>query len=720
MRPYTPTNEISSLIGWANKVDCLSLSRKYLKAFRVSNEENTPGENASTARATSLASLLEIEANLTRTLDEESFEHGVGRRQPSEEFVHLYNEIASRRDEIRRHVYARAVKTLHSILDEITYPSPDASQFILNFLDNDKSKRKKKNTLSDSNICLLVRAIQQVSSPASLMNEFIKPIVRRVRHHFILSGDETIPQDKVDKLPHLILAYLRHLLTHTAPVIGILDDEAYFYAQINALVQHVLFQRGYFERMSNPPPSSLSSSSSKVKSNTVSLTVLVQDIMKYDAFIQECVGGINTFQEKKIPSLTEKLICHNSNLFQWWISAQHNHATHALLTSITTSSDRDDKSNAVHSSVHRSVHSSAHHGASTIKRITETFQSFLYSQKVKASLLQQPSSRSVYVEKVIKPTCMFYLKKQHERATALRGQMDGTTIYVLSSILNQWIVLIDSMAQASLKLTYSEGSADDDNGNNDDKNPDPPGDMHVHMPELQVMGEDFQNMSRAMIEECTNSYITLLMERSTFASFLMTASHTLSHGPNDDEIVFGLEDVHLILQALSTPTGTGLLMGQRRVRDELLHNVRRFLEKQFLEILLDDSLTMRIDGCQSFIGIIGGLMDSTVMEDDNSHDYGDESIEVESAASTTASHRRNIPDGKLNDLCRFLEVSMIDSMRGALFSLMDKDEDDDVIDYEEVEMDGTIFEEVENMVRSKGFKHMTVRECISLLNRTSK
>mmetsp|Transcript_19985 Transcript_19985/g.30257 ORF Transcript_19985/g.30257 Transcript_19985/m.30257 type:complete len:783 (-) Transcript_19985:176-2524(-) len=691
---FSPTNEVSKLRQLGNKVDCIALSKGYLKALQV-QEQVIVDKQDEFASEPSLHFLVEVEENLTK----------IFRVTPkpssssSPQFHKLYAEIQRRQNVIRTHIMVRSTLQLQKVLDDHAYPSPNASKYIISSIDscsnsNAIHKNLNKNEIDVTSIPFLVGAMQQVSismtisfngndNENALMREFVKPIVRRVRHHFILS--ETIPQDKVaSKLPYLLLTYFGQVLAYTAPMIHKIsqlqdgdDDskvriheasnsnnrEAYFYEQINALVQHVLVQRDYFESMSDR--------------KNIDLSILVQEIMKHDASIQKYVGGREAFRAKGVPSLTERLVCKNNNLFQWMIVAQHDSAINALTKNKRTIVVKDGEVKK--------------EGLEAIESTMEIFHSLFYSHRAKLSLLATESSTPYqcrFLQKIIIPTCMCYLNHQHESATALRNSMDAATIYGLSELLTQWIALIDVTTQTAQKLSVA---AEEMNASN--------------MADLKAMSGSFDNFSNAMLEECSNCFMNLLMERSTLSPFLMTLSHILSRGPDEGVCNTEVADVHMILEALklsSTGEDNGKLegrenrlLGRQHVKNQIISNVSAFLEQQFLEVIMDDMLTLKVDGCQVFISVVDGLMTSLR----GVHIHGDGS------------------NARLEEFCNLLNESVLKTMRDAICTLLEKDSNES-INMDEVEIDGTIHEVIQSMIQSKGFEHLDIAEIISLLNRT--
>jgi hypothetical protein len=61
-------------------------------------------------------------------------------------------------------------------------------------------------------------------------------------------------------------------------------------------------------------------------------------------------------------------------------------------------------------------------------------------------------------------------------------------------------------------------------------------------------------------------------------------------------------------------------------------------------------------------------------------------------------------------------MSQVEKFRDPLYVLLGK-ESHEMLDYLELEGDGTLYSEVENMLQVKGFSYINVEDAISLVNR---
>ncbi len=576
------------------EVDVISLARAYYDVIQNSRTRNEQ------------EFLVYIESRLKHILQS----HYSFLFASSQEFKSIYGEISRRHTFIQLRIQSEAIISVRKTLRQNSYPSPQASKLIL-------SEMEKQPSCSDFR--MHIESLREIDRKI-LTKEFVSPIFQRVKHHFLVS--RTIPQEKLMKIPHLILAYLRNIISYTALVVSKIEIEVDFYHQINQLIQHVCFQRGYFEKFHT--------------ANVAILTVFVQDVLTFDSFVRDNVQGQSIVE---LSSLTEHIICRNMRLFQWWIKSQRDYALHILGNS------KND-------------------GAiSGCKSVAETFQALLYSLRAKISLLRQSPYRSMCFEQVVIPVCMEYLDLQHHRATAVRNSMDSSTIYNLPSIILTWLDLIEEIEQSGAKLDAFDS------------------------PELSSLGGSFEKFSDAMIDDCANSYVNLLETRSTLSSFIMTTGHLLSHGEtsvhNND-----MDCVYMILKVWKSETI--LSRRDRKARDTIVKKVSHYLERQFLEVVMDESLEMQTAGCRSFSNIVLEMIRALNIQEEESL------------------------CGRLRDIALFMTKAH--QIHAVIHKLMDKAQSEQ-LDYFELEQDSILFNEVGSMVRSKGFTSMTIEDAISLLNR---
>lgn len=621
----SPKDEKSKLQSLSNELNVICLAKSYLDVMRKSGID---GNDVSTVQ------LIHLESLLKKEILQPLHHVMMSKSKPSDEFRVLYNEISRRHTAIEKRICACAILGVRKTLKQTSYPSPDATKIIVSALELEAFPiDRPTGSESSSDMRINIEALQQIDSKI-LTKELVKPIVQRVQHHFLTS--RTIPQEKLLKIPHLIIAYLRKVIPYAAPILSRTKCEVYFYQEINNLIQHTLFQRGYFEKM--------------VNSNAVVLTLLVQDVMKYDVFIKEMVGKERSLSKDArtimplpvivdMPSLMEQLVCKNSRLFQWWIETQHNHALHIL-------SENEES-----------------HDSEAINSTTEIFQSLLHSQRAKLSILKQPRYRSMFLQHLVIPTCMKYLELQHKRAKMVRSKMDNSTIYNLPSNIIQWIMLIEHTSQTVRKL------------------------HDFNSPELVSLSESFETFCTALLEDCANSYMNLLMERSTLSSFLMTAGHLLSHG-GDSSIQNGMADVCMILNVWNSESISNLV--ESRTKNVIIEKVGHFLEQQLLEVILDESLQMTKGGCQLFCQFV---------------------LEIVQIMNTTTDEKCCC---RLHDLTQFMLET--EAVRRYIYTLLDKEQDEE-LQYLEVEQDGTLFTTIDSMIRAKGYEFMSVQDAVSLMQR---
>lgn len=638
----SPQDKLLTLKSLSNQLDCLSIAARYLDALQLSLLSSSSSDpNGSTdgrchgdssEQMLSMQQMVALESQLGFVL--QSYSEDYTAASVSSEFQEIYCEICNRHNKIQRHIRARAVLALRKVFHDLAYPSSDA----LEYLHSEIIKGKNNSEFYTS-----LRALEDMDVEL-LARELARPIVDRVQYHFLKS--ETIPRDKVLKVPHLLFAYLRQVMPHVAPIVTAVHCEVHFYGCIHDLIQHVMFQRGFFEKIGG--------------ANIMAVTNLIQDILKFDDYTlqnvrRECMVDM--------PTLVDKLVCANSKLLDGWIHVERTYAISAL--------DRTCKE----------------HGCDAIVSTAEVFYSLLHSHRCKISFVRQlQMCRIQYFQQVILAFCMHYLNILHRRATVLRSAMEKSTIYDLSINSTQWIMLIQCTQQAAQTLKEQDGVDDDNTCRNSNLQ------QQQHQQQQQQLcslSESFEKFSVAMVEECAQRLVDLLMERSTFSSFLMTAGHLLSHGSSGGILSDGMEDVCMILSVWND--GVADDSEKTSIKDRILEKVCCFIQHQLLDIVFDESLYMMENGCKEFSEIVAGIL--------------------------KVLHGRRQHCGRLGDVCAFM--SQVEKFRDPLYVLLGK-ESHEMLDYLELEGDGTLYSEVENMLQVKGFSYINVEDAISLVNRIRK
>jgi hypothetical protein len=642
----SPRDRILKLQSLSNQIDCLSIAAGYIDALKKSSNDSSSSSDP--IAPYSLQHLVNLESELGILLQSyNGSEDHIGAADAdadasscsSREFQYIQEEIRKRQNHIQRHIRARAVLTLRKVFQKFAYPSSNAMEYILSQMNHTTKSDQHDNDDESSDVHASFQTLKRIDVQL-LAKELARPLVQRVQHHFLKS--ETIPKDKILKVPHLLFAYLRQVLPYMAPIVMELECEVYFYRMVHDVIQHVMFQRGFYEKISG--------------ANIVTLTNLIQDILKYDDYTsklvrRECWADM--------PTLVDRLICHNSKLLDGWIRMERTFAISAL---DRTACKKD--------------------GCDAIVSTAEVFYSLVHSHRCKMSFFKQvPKCKIQFFQQVILGSCMHYLNLLHRRATALRSAMDKSTIYDLSVNSAQWIILIQCTEQAAETLQEQDDGIDENERS---------GNKNIQQ-QLFSLSESFQKFSVAMVEECAQRLVDLLMERSTFSSFLMTAGHLLSHGSGGGVSFDGMEDVCMILSVWSDDAADD---SEERlaIKDGILEKVCRFIQEQLLEIVFDESLFMVADGCKKFSEVVCGLL-------------------------RVLNGRRQRDCGKLDNVCAFM--SQVENFREPLYVLLGKESHQE-LDYLELEEDGTLYSEIENMLQGKGFSCMNVEDAISLVNRIRK
>lgn len=595
--------EIDKLNSMDHDMDCIALGKSYLDAIQQANLVLVPSSSGSSSPPLDdIAYLNTLQQNLDEVLQAHPIEAS---SSPQYQFIH--EEIQARHGQIRNRIYAQATLYIRSFLKKIAYPSPKA-------LDIMTSQLQNETTAPFQNIQALLQL-----DPTLLEKELCIPIVLRIHHHFLQSP--TIPQEKIVKLPHVLLAYIQNLLPNVAPIIVTLNISQGFSKELNRVFQHVLFQRGYYE----------------LHMDSMQLSNVLSEIMKYDSFMKDMLGD-------DITSLMESWM-YNAKIRRWWFQLQLDHGKSCL----NKGNQSQDMEGMVQS--------------------MEIFLGLIHSYKMKLMLFHKESPyRGMYLKNVLVPVTMCFLDVQHQRATKLRNDLDNATFSNLSTNIQQWIAIMEYVELMAKYLNKVSIEAD--------------------AMELQSLSDSLQNFASAMMEDCTRRYIDLLMERTTLSSFLMTAGHLLAHGSIYSEN--SMEDVKQILGVWKDDDFIQSTKQRLKIRKSIVEKICSFLQQQFLEVLLEESLELTSNGCRAFRTIVAGMVESFCEEDEKEH------------------------FGRLTDMCNFMldKEKMHDPIRSIL-----ENEPGEKINIHDMQLDATVYEQIESMICGKGYQYISVEEAVGVMNK---
>lgn len=593
-------NQMYSLANLSCRLDCLEISHRYLEAMKKANG------------SADIQDLVSLELQLQSILRDysqysQSNSSNDATTSASLSALKLVQHIDIKARQILHHIHARCILFLRKMLSKHSFPNPNATEFLV-----------EEIAVTTSGLYIHVHSLKQVDgNNTNIARELLRPIVSRIDHHFLKSL--TVPQKKIDKLPHVLLEYMRTLLKHTIPVFRAFQviDEAL--ALLYSLIQHVLFCRGYYETFGSDL-------------DVVKLCRWVEDILQFSQQIQNISHDDNSLLTC---SLFQVLVGHNEQVWEWWLHYELEQA-HDILSKASHKNE--------------------------IVSCKESFESLVYSLDIKVGFIHDTVLKSDFINQVVIPSCMNYMDILAGKAKSLKRIMNNsmTSIDNIASVLHQWMNIIDTTESVIGLLDSSKCTTG-----------------------IKSLVSSFQKLCDGMVDECARSYLDLLLERSTFSSFLMTASYLLENGVEScpSETFMG------ILSAWSNVQGIKKYL--------ICHKIGQVVSEHLLTIVLDESLKLSPKGCHEFSRI--------ALDISQELSYG----ELDAQEGDLK---------RLKDIATFLRDESSDSkMKYSVYNLLEKDLNE-MLSIDDLESDGTIFEEVEMMIRSK-FTAMTVHDALNLLNR---
>lgn len=497
----------------------------------------------------------------------------------------------------------------------------------------------------------------QQQSLMDVVLELCRPIVEKVRFHFLEASDDRISSNKSDRLPEWIFNFLREHALEGGPwsmieeglSLIVVDGDLVSFQyldQIARLGHFVLEQRHFFR-------------DEAIVANPTLLSGGVEQILLFDAHLMG-------FLPRRPFGLAQALIAEDEDVWVWWL-------------------DRERES-------YLSILYDAPISADTvgISPRAELFCAIVHSLQAKASLFDFPSP---YIAHVGVPICQHFLDAIHESATDLKNLLNQRKLVSteeLGKIIFQWIELINGTKAAATKLVVGTPTQGLDAAGVDH--------------DLARVGRSLERLVDVLVNECATSIVeTVLMERAKLASYLMRCSHVLMS--SDPEEPHGLSpDLHdtatiysKVMEVCTTPLcADGTLDTDLGFASTFIKtNVTNRLADKFLEVALDaHGMTpeIRVDGAEIFARDMEGLF---VCSD------------LQSLAM------------RLLDVAQFMmmETKRMNDLKTALFGLAHLFGEASMLDFDVFSRDGTLMDEGTFMLRAKGFSFLQLDDAVSILNR---
>jgi hypothetical protein len=651
---------LESLQSLQDAVECLELAKDVAQIVDSSNIDNG-SLMSDVKRCEQLGSLL---CRTNRPLPEHN------RQTSHDKLLHtLYTE-----EYLPLYKYCRCKLTLllRKYLRNLGYPSVTACANI-----TAECASVQPNQESVAACCLWSSRLQNCHStimshmgmeshnkePSSLdvVVEFCRPLVEKVRFHFLEAAEDRVSSMKPDRLPEWIFNYIREHGLEFGPwemigeglgqVLVDVDLVAFQYLdQMARLGHYVLEQRDFFRNEA-------------IIANPTLLASAIEQIFQFDTYLR-------SLHPRRPFGLAQALIAEDEDVLSWWL-------------------DRERESN-----LSFLLESTVSFGKEGLSPRAELFCAIIHSVQTKAALLVHPGP---YVSHVGVPLCQHFLDAIHESATDLKKLLNQRKLVTTTNLeknLLEWIELINGTKLAA--STLLNGAAIPAFGSS------PGGADH----DLARVGRSLERLVDVLVDECATSLVeTVLMERAKLASYLMRCSHVLmtSDPDGDDDDTHGLS---ADLQDTATIYSTIMSVCSRPLGDQLMMfapasiqtNVTNRLADKFLEVALDaHGMTPDIhpNGAKVFARDMERLL-------------GSKRLLLLSPFAT-----------RLMDVAELMmwKTRPMRDLKTALLGLTHSFGESNTLNIHAFSKDGTLIDEAMYMLRAKGFSCLHLEDAVSILNR---
>ena len=425
-----------------------------------------------------------------------------------------------------------------------------------------------------------------------LVVELVRPLVTRVRFHFLQHDPKRPTSTRLDRLPEWLFRYIKHqffgeqgpwhvIYYHWRPLCAnnVLNE-------IIRLVQFVLQERQFFQ---------------KTTDHSI-LCRAVEEILQFDAFLQSWKAADNVddaHNASAVISLTDCLVAGDEELLQWWLAVERDSMLGRLHQPTTTASDM----------IHMAPHA-------------EVFGAMIRSIRAKAALF----TSHAYVQHVAGPLCLQFLDAVHATATDLKEQfvkLIGSSRHVpstaaLTENLQAWMALLNGTHWCALIL---KGQWREDDQVSVEENDDAPSgitDESVISPpvdDLYRFGESLERLEQALLADLMEKLVgeTLLLQKAKLANYLVQVPHILTGyvpaqaiAPGDLSV--GLLETRQVLSGLVLETCVVPHHGPEHGRyaaEAISQGILEWTSHKFLEALLDESV-------QQILAVGGQVVDKDV------------------------------------------------------------------------------------------------------------
>ena len=554
--------------------------------------------------------------------------------------------------------------------------------------------------------------------------EFFRPLVERVRFHFVEYSNDRVTSTKVDRLPEWLLTYLQEHVLEGKPARNTSSTTAttsrssspwelvslglapyvteempiLFANELVGLVKYALSERNYFRDHKIAGP----------ESNPMLLCNAIEQLLAFDDALRSLMP---MGQADKVLKLMDVFIAGDEELLSWWLAREKEMVFSTLFdnnASNTSSSEQANNKLKERNKLSALV-------KTRISPRAELFCALIRSVQVKASVF---SFSGPYLNAVAVPLCMQFLDAVHESATELRHVLAGplpasNAVGFLASNIEDWMAVFNGTRLAAAILTRENPWAQQSMA--------PSANSSVN--DLARFGRSLEQLQTVLVEEFATTFVeTFLMERVKLAGYLMRCSHFLSHSvddEDDDDGSYG-DDISQDLKPCLTAVSKFLQLcddcDRERMEDEgqsfATQFAPRVMRAKVVPMLADKFLEVSLN--------LQGLTPEVIPEGACIFARDVEALFGSFSPNAQPSVRFPVVE-RLLDVTRLLSLpaKSLVTLQSALLGLVGGPEDPSRpwhLHSYQFTADVTLFEEAVSMLRAKGFS-LELEDALSVLNR---
>ena len=550
--------------------------------------------------------------------------------------------------------------------------------------------------------------------------ELFRPIVERVRFHFVDYNSERATTSKMDRLPEWLLTYLSEHVIEGKPSnlnnatinnnsspwelisLGLApyvteEMPVLFLNELVGLVQWVLgSERNFFRHANIAGP----------HSKPMLLCNAIEHLLEFDDTLRSLLP---MGQADRLLRLMDIFVAGDEELLSWWLAREKEMVFATLFDNDKKEKKQDATSEAI--------------VKTRISPRAELFCALIRSVQVKASVF---SFSGPYLNAVAVPLCMSFLDAVHESSSEMQRNLASPRVllqggHYLTENIENWMAVINGTHLAAAILTRESPWAQESMA---------PG-ANSCVNDLARFGRSLEQLQNVLVEEFASTFVeSLLMEQMKLAGYLMRCSHFLSHDLDDEEREDYIDaDVSPDLKPTAVALAKFLTLcsetdeSEERPEEEG-HNFAtkfapRIMRAHVMPLLADKFLEVALD--------LHGLTPDILPEGARIFAHDMETLFESSASTGDVDDNRRLRS-QFRSVFRILEVSKLMSMdsknlktlQTAMLGLVGGPRDRErpwLIHSYQFTNDETLYEEAICMIRAKGFSALKLEDAISVLNR---